>query len=78
MIIVFLSLCIDPLSSKTKKTMIKFLTQYLQGLGQKESLHVYGNIQLGRKVPSYMYKNLLHVSHQLTISSCVSVRMSKY
>ena len=44
MIIVFLTLCIDPLSSKTNKTMIKFLTQYLQGLGQKESLHVYGKI----------------------------------
>ena len=34
----------DLLSSKTNKTMIKFLTQYLQGLGQKESLHVYGKI----------------------------------
>ena len=44
MIIVFLTLCIDLLSSKTNKTMIKFLTQYLQGLGQKESLHVYGKI----------------------------------
>ena len=38
-IIVFLTLYIDPLSSKTNKTMIKFLTQYLQSLGQKESLH---------------------------------------
>ena len=39
MIIVFLTLYIDPFSSKTNKTMIKFLTQYLQSLGQKESLH---------------------------------------
>ena len=38
-IIVYLTLYIDPLSSKTNKTMIKFLTQYLQSLGQKESLH---------------------------------------
>ena len=38
-IIVFLTLYIDPLSSKTTKTMIMFLTQYLQSLGQKESLH---------------------------------------
>ena len=37
-IIVFLTLYIDPLSSKTTK-MIIFLTQYLQSLGQKESLH---------------------------------------
>ena len=38
-IIVFITLYIDPLSSKTEKTMIKFLTKYLQSLGQKESLH---------------------------------------
>ena len=44
MIIVFLTLYIDPFSSKTNKTMIKFLTQYLQSLGQKETLHVYENI----------------------------------
>ena len=38
-IIAFLTLFIDPLSSKTTKTMIIFLTQYLQSLEQKESLH---------------------------------------
>ena len=38
-IIVFPTLYIDPLPSKTTKKMIKFLTQYLQSLGQKESLH---------------------------------------
>ena len=45
MIIVFLTLYIDPLSSKTNKTMIKFLTQYLQSLGQKESsLHAWKHL----------------------------------
>ena len=43
-IIVFLTLYIDPLSSKTNKTMIKFLTQYLQSLGQQESLHAWKHL----------------------------------
>ena len=43
-IIVFLTLYIDPLSSKSNKTMIKFLTQYLRSLGQKESLHAWKHL----------------------------------
>ena len=43
-IIVFLTLYIDPLSFKTTKTMIKFPTQYLQSLGQKESLHAWKHL----------------------------------
>ena len=43
-IIVFLTLYIDPFSSKTNKTMIKFLTQYLQSLGQKETLHAWKHL----------------------------------
>ena len=41
-IIVFLTLYIDPLSFKTTKTMIKFPTQYLQSLG--ESLHAWKHL----------------------------------
>ena len=54
MIIVFLTLYIDPLSSKTNKTMIKFLiTQYLQSLGQKESLHEWKH--LVRKQSAFLH-----------------------
>ena len=63
--IVFLTLYIDPLSFKTTKTMITFPTQYLQSLGQKESLHAWKN--LVRKQSAF-----LHVEELIACKSSIS------